>query len=224
MKKILFIVAHPDDETISAGGTIARHISEKDKVYCYSFTDGVGSRGPSESEKKKRLKSALKASKILGFKWIDLGKNVFEDNSLDTYPLLTFVKIIEKIKKRVNPQVIYTHSQYDLNVDHRIISVATSTAFRPQTNEKWEKILSFEVPSSTDFSNEVNDSFKPNYFVNVKKFWKLKMKALKAYRQEIRPRPHSRSFDGIENLAKIRGNQSGQSFTESFQMLREIKR
>ena len=61
-------------------------------------------------------------------------------------------------------------------------------------------------------------------FGNVKKFWKLKMKALKAYRQEIRPRPHSRSFDGIENLAKIRGNQSGQSFTESFQMLREIKR
>jgi len=109
-------------------------------------------------------------------------------------------------------------------VDHRIISVATSTAFRPQTNEKWEKILSFEIPSSTDFSNDVNNSFKPNYFVDVKKFWKLKMKALKAYKQEIRMQPHSRSFEGIENLAKLRGNQSGQSFTESFQILREIKR
>lgn len=224
MKKILFIVAHPDDETIGAGGTIARHISEKDKVYCYSFTDGVSSRGSSETEKKKRLVSASKASKILGFDWIDLGKKVHEDNSLDKYPLLTFVKIIENIKKKINPHLIYTHSKYDLNIDHRIISEATSTAFRPQTNEKWEKILSFEIPSSTDFSNDFYDSFKPNYFVNIRKFWNLKMKALNAYKQEIKPKPHSRSFEGIKNLAKLRGNQSGQSFTESFQILREIKR
>ena len=222
MKKILIIVAHPDDETIGCGGTIAKHVHNKDKVFCVSFTDGVSSRGASNINKKKRVTSKLKASKILGFNWIN-NTHVFKDNQLDTYPLIKFVKIIEKIKKKINPDIIYTHNSSDLNIDHKVISNATSVAFRPQPNEKFRKIIAFEIPSSTDYSNE-DFFFRPNHWVNISNYWKIKEKALNAYGQEMKKKPHSRSHEGIKNLAKFRGNQSGLDLAESFKIIRSIKR
>ena len=43
-KRILVISPHPDDETLGCGGTIASHIRNNDKVFCISFTNGVGAR------------------------------------------------------------------------------------------------------------------------------------------------------------------------------------
>ena len=40
----------------------------------------------------------------------------------------------------------------------------------------------------------------------------------------MRSKPHSRSLEGLENLAKIRGNQSGLKKAEAFEVLRKIIR
>ena len=98
--KVLVCVAHSDDETFGCGGTIAKHVSKGDKVYCMSFTDGVSSRKNTKlSDIKKREVSKNKASKILGFKWIKT-KTVFEDNKLSFNNLLDITKIIEISKKK----------------------------------------------------------------------------------------------------------------------------
>ena len=226
-KRILICVAHPDDETIGCGGAIAHHVRKKDKVYCIYMTNGIGARHSKTKDNliNQRKKNSLLASKILGFKWLLDCCGDFPDNAMDKVRLLDVVKIIEKAKKKIMPHVIYTHNPHDLNIDHRIVSEATLTAFRPQAKEIWEKILAFEIPSSTDFAYFRNSkNFQPNYFLNIKKYWKKKKQTLLAYKGEIKKFPNSRSIKGIEILSKYRGLQNGLSQAEAFQSLKEIKR
>tara|TARA_B100001057_G_scaffold161797_1_gene162489 strand:+ start:7875 stop:8555 length:681 start_codon:yes stop_codon:yes gene_type:complete len=221
-KNILILVAHTDDETIGCGGTICKHIEDGYKVFAMSFTDGVSARSTkSKILKKDRNLSAKKASKFLGFKWI---KNLnFPDNQLDKIPLLKIIKEIEKIKNKIKPSIVYTHNFTDLNIDHKLIAEATLTAFRPTPDSKLLELRTFEVPSATDYSLlKHRKNFVPNLFVDISKFWKKKINALKIYKTEIKKKPHSRSYEGITNLAKIRGNQSGLKFAEGFEIIRKI--
>ena len=222
-KNVLICVAHPDDETIGCGGTIARHVFEGDKVYCVAMTNGVSSRDNHENKDIKfREKSKKNAEKILGFKWLQLNKD-FPDNQMDTVKLLTIVKEIEQIKKKIKPSIVYTHFPDDLNIDHRITAEATLTAFRPHT-KNLEKILAFEIPSSTDYRYYKKKIFNPNYFVDIKKFWKIKKKALVAYKQELKKYPNSRSLKSIEILSKFRGSQNSLECAEGFVILKQIIR
>ena len=65
------------------------------------------------------------------------------DNKLDTYPLLKIVKIIEKYIKKFKPDIIYTHFNNDLNIDHQIVNQAVLTACRPQKNSSVKNIFFF---------------------------------------------------------------------------------
>ena len=110
---------------------------------------------------------SIKASKILGFKW--LAQYNFPDNELDKISLLEIIKKIESHKRKINPHIVLTHNFTDLNVDHRLIAEATLTAFRPEPNQKLEEFITFEVPSATDFRLLKNQkNFLSNYFVNIK--------------------------------------------------------
>lgn len=221
--RILIIVAHPDDETIAMGSTIRKHADKGDDVVVISMTDGVSSREESNQlDQKNRAKSAIEASLTLGFKW---GKCYnFSDNKMDSYPLLDIVKCLEIEKNNYKPELVYTHSNSDLNIDHRVIANAVLTAFRPQPNEYCKEIRLFEIPSATDFgNNNITGSFFPNLFIEVnEENWEYKLKALKKYKSEIRKYPHSRSYESIKNLARLRGNQVGLSMAEAFQIIRKI--
>ena len=226
-KRVLICAAHPDDETIGCGGAIAHHVKDKDKVYCIYMTDGVGARHSKTKDKliNQRKKNSLLAAKILGFKWLLDCCGNFPDNGMDKVRLLDVVKMIEKTKKKIRPHIVYTHSPNDLNVDHRIVAQATLTAFRPQAKEIWEKILAFEIPSSTDFAYfKKNKTFQPNYFLDIKKYWNKKKKALQAYKIEMKKFPNSRSLKGIEILSKFRGMQNGLQQAEAYEILKSIKK
>lgn len=224
IKKILVVVAHPDDETIGMGGVIRRHIQNGDQVSIISMTDGVGSRNKVETrDVLMRKEAANQAAKILGFSW--LKQHEFEDNCLDKYSLLEVVKCIEFAKKQICPDIVYTHSGSDLNIDHRIVGSAVLTAFRPVPDEACSEIRVFEIASATDYGhNSFTGEFNPNLFVNIEDTWQSKEDALKAYSLEMREYPHSRSFEGIKTLAKIRGCQVGLRMAEAFQVLRKIDR
>ena len=223
---ILVLVAHSDDETIGLGGTLARHIIEGDSVYCKYFTDGVSSREKDKYNQKtkiNRMESSLVASKVIGFKW--LKNSNYPDNKMDTVPILEIIKEIEKIKELIKPDIIYTHSPSDLNIDHRIITESTITAFRPKAEETYKEIRLFEVASATDYAHKsITDTFHPNLFIDISKTWEIKLKALNAYSTEMNKSPNSRSFEGIENLAKYRGSQSGLFYAEAFEVIRKIIR
>lgn len=223
-KTILIIVAHPDDETISMAGTIRNHINNGDKVFAISMTDGVSARNNSKDrEIIDRKKFAIKASEIIGFKWLKFFS--FDDNCLDKYNLLEIVKTIEKIKIQIDPNIVYTHSSADLNIDHLILHKAVLTAFRPLPNEKCEEIRLFEIASSTEYGTQTKiGNFTPNLFISIKEYWSYKKEALNAYKKELRKNPHPRSISQIKNLAKFRGSQVGEEMTEAFEVVRKIIR
>lgn len=220
---VLIIVAHPDDETISMGGTIRKHINNGDDVNIISMTDGVGSRDYStHTDVNNRNQSAEQASKVLGFNWAE--RYDFKDNELDSYPLIEVIKCIEKVKEKYLPNIIYTHSGADLNIDHRIVARAVLTSFRPQPDELCKEIRLFEVASSTDYgSPSLLGNFTPNLYISIDDTWEYKLNALKAYDSEMRHFPHSRSIESINNLAKLRGSQVGYNLAEAFEVIRKLE-
>ena len=228
-KSILVVAAHPDDEALGCGGTIAKHTSNGDDVHVLIITEGVTSRDygneePSRADKLKKLSySAQKANDILGVKSLKiLG---FPDNRLDSIDRLDVIKAIEEHASKIAPQIIYSHSDTDLNIDHRIVNEAVLTAFRPIPNSTIEKIFFFEVPSSTGWNQTISaNNFIANSFEDISSTLSIKLKSLKEYEMEMRDWPHARSLRGIEYLAKYRGALVGLEAAEAFYLARNIIR
>lgn len=222
MSRILIIAAHPDDEILGCGGTIARLAKEGFKAYTLILGEGVASRDGVRNKKKeiKNLKKqAYKANKIIGVKEVFVYN--FPDNRFDTVPLLDIIKVIEKVKKKIKPRIIFTHYKNDLNIDHQITYQAVITATRPIKGETVRTIYSFEVLSSTEWCYPL--SFSPNVFFNISKTMDLKLKAMTQYKSELNKLPHPRSQAGIKIIAQSWGLKIGCEFAEPFKLIREVK-
>ncbi len=220
---VLVVAAHPDDEAIGCFGTLLKHKKLGDKINIIFLTDGVSAREANDKEKSERKKNCFKALKILSLNHKNIFFLDYPDNMMDSVPLLNVVKEIEKIKKKIKPNIIYTHFSNDLNVDHRIAYQATITSSRPKKNETVEKIFCFEILSSTEWADKNKVNFSPNYFVDISNFINLKLKALKAYDNEIKRSPDSRSLENIKNLASLRGSTIGTFYAEAFFVERFIE-
>ena len=80
------------------------------------------------------------------------------------------------------------------------------------------------MPSATDYRYYKKKQFNPNYISDITKFWKIKKKAILAYKKELQKFPNSRSLHGIETLSKYRGSQNGLKYAEGFVLIKEISR
>ena len=225
--RILVVAAHPDDEVLGCGGTIAKHVLHGEEVYCLILGEGITSRqtqrGLASSAEIKQLRlSSERAASILGIRKVFFRN--FPDQCLDTVPLLEIVKDVEEVKEELKPDIIYTHNQSDLNIDHQITFKAVLTACRPVKDETVRLIYSFEVPSSTEWSSpDAHPHFVPNVFVDISDTFSKKVEALKAYQGEIREYPHPRSLEALEIIAKRWGINVGIGLAEAFRLIRWIK-
>ncbi len=221
----MIVAAHPDDEILGCGGTIARLTNAGTIVEIIIVGEGVTSRQSnrdidSKSTQLKELsEQCRKACQMVGAQGVNLLG--FPDNRLDSVDLLDIIKQIESIKDRVQPEIVMTHWGYDLNIDHRIVNRAVHTAFRPTPNEKCTMILEWETLSSTQWTLE-DHAFSPQLFVDVTDFLETKKSALGIYSSEIRSFPHARSLEAIEALALYRGTSSGLRAAEAFLIKRLI--
>ena len=215
MSQILVVASHPDDEILGCGGTIARHSAFGDSVQVLFVADGISSRGGEFNLEHHREISEV-ANRLVGAKspiFLD-----FPDNQLDSLPLLEIVRSIEDQIERISPTTVYTHFSGDLNIDHSIVNRAVLTACRPQPNSSVREIYSFEVPSSTGWfpTGGGCHAFEPRLFVDISNTLQDKLAALKVYSEEMRPFPHSRSYENIEHLARYRGASVGLKAAEGF--------
>ena len=220
-KSIVAIFAHPDDEVLGCGGSLALHKSLGDSVHVLILSKGLKSR-PKNAYSFKNFKIQIQnANKVLGVESTKILD--YPDNAFDSVNFIDIVKSIESFLDLKKPNIIYTHHVGDINIDHEITHKAVLTASRPTGRSQIKKILSCEVNSSTEWSFNSKFSFSPNYFINIEKTIEHKKRALLEYKNEIRKYPHPRSIDGLEVLAKYRGMQSGLSYAESFIISRCIK-
>ena len=219
-KNVLIVAAHPDDEAIGCGGTMAKHVANGDSIYVLFMTNGVGARNARPQDVENRQACARRASQILGVErsfQLD-----FPDNKMDAVPLLDVVQEIEKVIREVGPETLYTHYSYDLNVDHQITHQAVMTASRPQINCPVKNIYTFEVLSSTEWQSKAKRQFSPQKIVDITDFWCQKKQALEAYGSELRIYPHSRSLEAIDALCSLRGCTHGLKKAEGFEVERVI--
>jgi N-acetylglucosamine malate deacetylase 1 len=224
---VLVIAAHPDDEVLGCAGTLVRHTRSGDQVHIAFLTDGVSSRGREQTgraaEILRRRASASEAARIIGANpphFLD-----FPDQRLDSVPLIEIVQSIERLAAPLQPEMIYTHSVDDLNIDHRLACAAVLTAFRPTPDQSVSAIYGFEILSSTEWNfGTSNVGFRPARYVCISDALKLKLSALEAYDEEVRQFPHPRSYDAVRALAALRGSTVGVQAAEAFSVLREVVR
>ena len=218
---VLVIAAHPDDEVLGCGGAIARHTALGDQVHVLFMADGETSRTSLVKDLEEKRRHAAQAALDV----LSVGERIFldwPDNRLDTIPMLDLVQSIEPVIMRLRPDIIYTHFEGDLNVDHQKTARAVFTACRPQPEFSVTKIICFEVLSSTEWNPA--QSFMPNYWVDVSEYLPIKEKALVFYDQEMRPYPHTRSYQNVRQLAGVRGATIGVEYAEAFMIVRMIER
>ena len=231
-KKILIIAAHPDDEVLGTGGTIARRAKEGwevSVVFCATGAEGRYAtkqkiNSPKLSAEIKNLNTdSQKAAKILGIK--NIHRLGFPDNRLDTVSRMDISHALKEVVEKERPQIIFTHHAGDYNWDHTIVFESALMACRPNAGDFYPReIYSFEVLSSTERAFQYGKNiFAPTHFVSIQKTIHLKKEALLAYRSEARPYPHPRSPEAVENLAKKRGNEVGLHYAEAFQLIRGIE-
>ena len=226
-KSVLIIAAHPDDEVLGCGGTIARLAREGHDVYITILGEGITSRYQQREQADQAQVEALHAhsrqvAELLGAK--DLFIYDLPDNRFDTAPLLDVIKIIEELVQRLQPQVIYTHHGGDLNVDHVIVHRAVLTATRPVPGCPVKEIYAFEVPSSTDWAfSQFQPAFRPNVFVDISATLETKMQAMVLYESEARPFPHPRSPEALQAIARRWGSVVGLEAAEAFELIRAVR-
>lgn len=221
--RTLVIAAHPDDEVLGAGASIARWIDEGRDVRIAILGEGATSRSARREDTDPALVAALKrkaasAAAILGAPPPRMAG--LADNRFDTLPLLDLVRVVEALVAEFEPELVLTHHGGDLNVDHGLTFRAVLTALRPMQGTRVRELRVFEIPSSTEWSfGRVGASFRPDVFVDVSATLHRKLEAMACYESESRPFPHPRSPQALEALARTRGAQVGFLAAEAFETI-----
>lgn len=222
--KVMVIAAHPDDEVLGCGGTIARLSDEGHDVRVLILGEGITSRSShredaDRSEVQKLRRQSKRVAKALGVKEIRFFD--LPDNRFDTLPLLDIIKILEKYIEDFRPACVYTHNPADLNQDHVMTYRATLIASRPLENSPIKTVACYEVPSSTEWTFWSSGAvFRPNVFVDITQTLDKKIGAMKIYEGESREYPHPRSPEALRAIASRWGSVSGLRAAEAFELVR----
>ncbi|WP_214482538.1 PIG-L deacetylase family protein [Bacillus sp. SM2101] len=215
-KTVLIIASHPDDELLGSGATIKKLINGGYEVITVITAQGRN------KEDEYITNCCIEANKELGVKEVIFLE--YPNLEMETFPLHLINKKIEKLITIYQPCKIFTHHYGDLNKDHQVTFQAVMTAARPIAGSAPIDIICFETVSSTEWTHHTNDqTFKPNYYVDVTDTIDNKLNALKHYDVEMRLFPHPRSFDGIKFLARYRGMTVGVHYAEAFEIIRRIQ-
>lgn len=228
-KRIMIVVAHPDDELLGLGATMNKLINEYNITsHVVMLGEGITSRSDKREinkwkhELEQHKKNIKMAQKAIGYHSVSVYD--FPDNRFDTVALLDIIKVIEKEKNLFNPEIIFTHHGGDVNIDHQRTFDAVITSCRPMENETVKTIISFETPSGTEWRvNSDPKHFLPNFFVEIsEENLNSKIIGMESYEFERRSFPHPRSPKALEIQAQRWGVAVGRKLAEAFHIVRSI--
>ena len=216
-KRVLVIAAHPDDELLGCGATIALHVKNGDRVRSLILCEGETMRSQDGNTKQSETEEARV---ILGVEEVYcLG---LPDQHLDTLPIVEVITPIEKIVNEFKPNIVYLHSVTDINKDHQVVFEAALVALRPK-NKFIEEIYSFYTVGATEWGYP--RLFNPDTWVGFDAdTMQQKLKAFSCYEMELCDYPHPRSLEALKNLAKMIGNQCCMEYAEAFETIRRTRR
>jgi LmbE family N-acetylglucosaminyl deacetylase len=217
MTTVLAVVAHPDDEVIGPGGTLAAHARAGDEVHVLILAEGKTSRGDDNQGLRVSRTETAGACATLGVKaWRRLD---LRDNRLDTYPLLELARRVGAVVEDLAPEVVYTHHGGDLNIDHELTQRTVMIACRPHVSAvRW--VFGFPTLSATDAGFAARPPFVPAVFTDVSATLETKLAAMRCYGSELCEFPHPRSLPAMRAQAQLYGAHTGTGAAEGFSVLR----
>ncbi len=219
--RILVLAAHPDDDVLGMGGTIALHALRGDEVRIVCVTDGSSTQYPDDAGIRERKNAeAVAAAKTLGvddYVHLDL-----PDMRLDTLAHVEVNGVVEGHVQDFRPEVVYT-VQPDVNRDHRTLFDSVAVATRPVPDQPVRRLLTYAPTSSTEWTPAPTNWFVPNWFVDVTETMQRKLDAFACFETESRPYPHPRNAQGLEAHARFFGATIGCEYAEPFVLVRSVE-
>lgn len=206
IKRVLVCAPHTDDGEFGCGGSIAKFLEAGKEVYYLAFSTAKESVPPGMP--KNTLKVEVKeATKRLGIPASNLIIYGFQVRKLN-YVRQELLEELIKIKKEINPDLIFVPSPNDLHQDHHTVAMEGIRAF------KQISILDYEMPwNNITFSTQA-------FIVLEKKHIERKIEALEAYKSQSHRFYANPGF--IWSLAKTRGVQIGAEYAEAFEVIRWV--
>lgn len=221
MTKVLVVAPHADDESLGCGGTILRHIAEGHEVYWLLVTGMKSSYGYSDQQINTRNNEIEKVHRLYDFKErFELG---FQPAALETVPLGNLISSISNVVNIVKPDIVYSVFRDDAHSDHEVVFDAVMSSTKSFRYPFIKRVLAYETLSETDFGMKPeNNTFKPNYYVNIEGFLDKKLEILMCFESEMGEFPFPRSDIALTAQAQLRGVQSNCRAAEAFMLLKEI--
>lgn len=224
---VLVVAAHPDDEVLGCGATMAKLAAAGETVDVLILGEGATSRADSRDNGDHDLVDQLavdsrRAADVLGVH--DVVCEGLPDNRFDTVALLDVVKLVERQIEERAPTAVYTQHGGDVNIDHQVVFRAVLAATRPVPGHPVRQVLAFEVGSSTEWAfGAFAPAFRPSVFEDVSGFIDQKVDALRCYESEVRAFPHPRSPEVLVANATRWGSAVGVAAAEAFEPVRLIR-
>ncbi len=204
--KILFLAPHTDDIEFGCGGTIAKFAQEQKQIFAVAFSAAEES-VPSGLDRDINRKNMFEALKILGVNKENCSILNFKVREFPQNRQLILDEIL-RIKKEIEPDMVFLPSTFDTHQDHQVISNEGFRAFKKTT------LIGYEIPWN-------NLTFTTNMFVKISESeMEKKLESIRTYISQL-----GRSYlddDFIRSLARTRGGQSGFKYAEAFEIIRWI--
>lgn len=204
------MAAHPDDESLAAGGTLLAHQAAGDEIMWAVVTSPKpGGQWSDEEIGRKKWERQLVAE-AYGFthRW-DLD---FPAALLDRVPMTHLVNRIQALIQNAVPDVVYTVSADDWHSDHRMVALATQAAIRPHRTSV-KRLIECETISGGRGSIGT-----PTLYRDITPYLDRKVEILKLYASEYW-RDALRSEEAVRTWARFRGAEIGRVAAEAFQLV-----
>ncbi len=221
MKNVIIVSAHPDDETLGAGGTLLKHKANGDNIYWLITTNISEKQGFSRDRVYSRQKEVEQVAQLFGVKKVfNLD---YPTMQLSTETLIELVPRISTVFNEVKPEVIYCLNRSDAHSDHRVTCDAVMACTKSFRYPFVKQVLMYECISETEFSPALPEKvFMPNYYVDISDYLDQKLEIMKVYDSELGDHPFPRSLRNIKALAIFRGASVGVEYAEAFQLVKYI--
>lgn len=215
---ILVVAPHPDDEVLGCGGTLLRRRSEGCRIGWLIVTAIREEEGWHSSNIDIRQQEINKVSHAFGFDEVfELG---FPAAYLDGLPMKSLVSEFARVFNAFKPSEIFIPHFGDVHSDHRVVAEIVASCTKWFRYPFINRILSYEVPSETEFGLDPADIFRPNIYIDIGNYLEKKLEIMQLYKSEVADFPFPRSIEAMRSLAKWRGANSGYHAAEAFQLLR----
>ena len=204
----LILVAHADDETLGCGGVIQKLLKIGWCVSVVVLSNGIVDARSKVDDNREGLETACKLLGVHNVRQLD-----FNDQKFDAVPMADLANAV--VSLNLNPDLIITHVDSDLNMDHRLTCEVAKIIGRPK--KKPISILGCEIPNTSFWNGK---AFPANYYIDITAEIDTKIQAFCQYKNELQSFPHPWSEKGLKLLAEYHGMQSGFQYAEAFSIIR----